>query len=140
MQTNEWKCVMVIDKELPVGVIANTAGILGITLGRELPEQVGVDVADASGTLHRGIVETPVPILQGTPDSIRDLRERLYSPDFEDVLAVDFSDAAQSCRTYDEWIRKAAGIPEGDLRYLGLAICGAKKKVNRLTGNLPLLR
>ena len=24
MQADEWKCVMVIDKELPVGVIANT--------------------------------------------------------------------------------------------------------------------
>ena len=33
MQADEWKCVMVIDKELPVGVIANTAGILGITVG-----------------------------------------------------------------------------------------------------------
>ena len=49
MQADEWKCVMVIDRELPVGVIANTAGILGITVGKELPEQVGKDVKDASG-------------------------------------------------------------------------------------------
>lgn len=27
-----------------------------------------------------------------------------------------------------------------DLRYLGLAICGDKRKVSRLTGSLPLLR
>ena len=59
MQADEWKCVMVIDKELPVGVIANTAGILGITVGKELPEQVGKDVKDASGTQHRGIIEKP---------------------------------------------------------------------------------
>ena len=53
---------------------------------------------------------------------------------------VDFSDVAQGCRTYSEWMDKAATIPEEDLRYLGLAICGPVKQVNRLTGNLPLLR
>ena len=30
--------------------------------------------------------------------------------------------------------------PEADLRYLGVAICGPKKKVNKLTGHMPLLR
>ena len=34
------KCVMVIDEELPTGIIANTAGIMGITLGKKLPETV----------------------------------------------------------------------------------------------------
>ena len=31
-------------------------------------------------------------------------------------------------------------VPEGSLNYFGIAICGAKKKVNKLTGMLPLLR
>ena len=31
------KCVMVIDEELPTGIIANTAGIMGITLGKKTP-------------------------------------------------------------------------------------------------------
>lgn len=35
------KCVMVIDEKLPVGLIANTAAILGMTLGRERPQTVG---------------------------------------------------------------------------------------------------
>lgn len=33
-----------------------------------------------------------------------------------------------------------AQTPEADLRYLGVAICGPKKKVNKLTGHMPLLR
>ena len=32
------KCVMVMDEQLPVGMLANTAAILGITLGQKLPE------------------------------------------------------------------------------------------------------
>lgn len=40
------KCVMIIDAELPLGVIANTSAILGVTLGKQVPEQVGPDVLD----------------------------------------------------------------------------------------------
>lgn len=57
---------MVIDSELPIGIIANTSAILGITLGKHIPEQ--------------------------------------------------------------------------EHNYFGIAIYGNKKKVNKLTGFMPLLR
>ena len=56
------------------------------------------------------------------------------------MTAVDFSDLAQGCGTYSEFTRKAAATPEEELSYFGIGICGAKKLVGRLTGNLPLLR
>ncbi|RKJ35812.1 DUF2000 family protein [bacterium 1XD42-1] len=31
------------------------------------------------------------------------------------------------------------GISESDLNYFGVVICGKKKKVNKLTGSMPLL-
>ncbi len=31
-------------------------------------------------------------------------------------------------------------VPETELNYFGIAICGAKKKVNKLTGSMALLR
>ena len=37
---------------------------------------------------------------------IRELREKLYTSDFEDIITVDFSDVAQSCKTYDEFEEK----------------------------------
>ena len=60
------KCVMVIDEKLPLGLIANTAAIMGITLGKEMPGIVGANVVDQSGHLHLGIIEFPVPILKGS--------------------------------------------------------------------------
>lgn len=134
------KCVLVIDGNLPLGIIANTAAILGITLGKKMPEVVGEDVTDGSGNIHLGIIEFPVPVLKGTPEVIREIREKLYQPEFQDLTAVDFSDLAQGCKTYDESIEKLGRTPESDLQYLGLAICGDRKRVNRLTGNMPLLR
>ena len=140
MNIQKEKCVMVIDENLPLGLIANTAAIMGITLGKEMPDIVGTTVMDQSGNLHLGIIEFPVPILKGSPGTIKGIREKLYQVEYQDLSVVDFSDLAQSCKTYDEFIKKMAGVPESSLQYLGLAICGAKKKVNKLTGNIPLLR
>ena len=47
---------------------------------------------------------------------------------------------AQSCKNYDEYIEKAAHADMDDIEYFGIAICGSKKKVNKLTGSMPLLR
>ena len=41
------KCVIVIDENLPLGILANTAAILGITLGKHVPELLGEDATDA---------------------------------------------------------------------------------------------
>lgn len=49
MNLQNEKCVMIIDENLPLGIIANTAAIMGITLGREMPEIVGSNVTDQSG-------------------------------------------------------------------------------------------
>jgi len=134
------KCVMVIDKSLPLGLIANTAAIMGITLGKKMPEAVGADVTDQNGNRHAGIIAFPVPILQGSSESIRQIREKLYQPDFQDLTVADFSGLAQACRTYDEFLEKMRHVPESNLQYFGVAICGPRKKINKLTGSMPLLR
>ena len=132
MEQNSNKCVMVIDEALPLGVIANTAGIMGITLGKYIPETIGPVVTDKSGSSHLGIIQIPVPVLKADKEKIKKLRERL--------TVVDFSDVAQSCNVYEDYIQKAASVEETDFNYYGIGICGEKKLVSKLTGNLPLLR
>ena len=134
------KCVMIIDSELPIGVIANTSAILGVTLGKHVPEKVGDNVVDAANKTHLGIITIPITMLKGNKDILKDLRERLYELEFSDLVVVDFSDVAQSCNVYSEYITKAACVTEQEHTYLGVAIYGEKKKVNKLTGSMPLLR
>lgn len=140
MDLQNEKCVMIIDESLPLGIIANTAAIMGITLGKSMPEVVGADVYDRTGNKHAGIIEFPVPILRGNAETIKAIREKLYEPEFSELVVVDFSDMAQSCKTYEEFIDKMKAVSEDDLSYFGIAICGVKKKVNKLTGSMPLLR
>ncbi len=139
MDLQNKKCVMVIDEHLPLGIIANTAAIMGVTLGKKMPEVVGADVYDKSGNEHLGIIEFPVPILKGCAENIRAIREKLYEEEFSDLTVVDFSDLAQGCKTYDEFIEKMKDVLEADLNYFGIAICGSREKVNKLTGSMPLL-
>ena len=113
---------------------------MGITLGKQMPGVVGADVYDRTGNGHLGIIEFPVPILKGNVEVIKSIREKLYEPEFSDLTVVDFSDLAQGCKTYNEFIEKMKDVPERSLNYYGVAICGAKKKVNKLTGSMALLR
>jgi len=131
---------MIIDSELPIGVIANTSAILGVTLGKHIPNQVGEDVSDATHKTHLGIITIPISMLKGNKDMLKELRERLFAPEYSDLEVVDFSDVAQCCNVYSEYISKAALLPEQEYTYLGVAIYGEKKKVNKLTGFIPLLR
>lgn len=113
---------------------------MGVTLGKQFPDTVGTDVFDKTGKCHLGIIAFPIPILKGNRVLIKELREKLYQPEYSALTVVDFSDVAQSCKTYDEFMGKIADIPEADLHYLGIAIYGNKKQVTQLTGSMPLLR
>ncbi len=140
MSTQEQKCVMVIDSALPLGLIANTAAMLGITIGQRNPQMIGGDVTDASGKMHTGISTYPISMLKGDETLLKDLRLRLFEPEFEGLTVVDFSDVAQKINVYEDYAKKSGETLEQDHAYFGIALFGDKKKVNRLTGMLPLLR
>ena len=140
MNEPEQKCVMVIDANLPLGLIANTAAMLGITIGQLHPEIVGPDVKDGSGKTHLGISMVPISMLKGDETLLGDLRLRLFEQEFAGLTAVDFSDVAQKINVYEDYAKKSAETPEREHGYYGIALYGDKKKINRLTGMLPLLR
>ena len=140
MNPKNEKCVMIINQNLPAGVAANTAAIMGISLGKQQPQIVGPDVADKNGRYRPGIIEFPVPILKGSSENMQEIYRKLLLPEFSSLTAIDFTDLAQGCKTYEEFIEKMSKSPVDSLQYLGLTLCGPKKKVNKLTGNLPLLR
>lgn len=99
MELQDRKCVMILNEELPAGVLANTAGILGITLGKKVPENIGPDIYDKDGREHLGIVALPVPVLKADKEKLKAIRERLYQPEFAECVVVDFTDVANAART-----------------------------------------
>lgn len=139
-QNNETKCVLLIDSDLPLGLLANTAAVLALTIGKKVERIIGPDVVDGSGQLHTGITTIPLPILKSTQEDLQELKQKVFTEKFQDLLVVDFSNAAQTTKTYEEYSQKIATYTSEDLNYLGIALYGERKKINKLTGNLSLLR
>ncbi len=133
------KYVIVIDEQLPVGVIANTAAVLSLSIGRLLPELIGHDLEDNLGSRRHGITTTPVPILKGTARLIGALRASVkqYEPE---LTVLDLVSATQTTKSYHEYADQMKRTPEDQLRYLGIGLCGPAKLVNKFTGSLGLLR
>ncbi len=140
MNTETEKCVIVIDGTLPLGEIANISAILGLTMGMKNPAVIGNDVTDSSGNIHAGIIKFPVPILKGDREMLKNIKIKLLDSCYSELSTVDFTELAQGCKTYDEYTDKMKKTSEDDLNYIGIAICGSRKKINKLTGNLPLLK
>ncbi|HEY9801025.1 MAG TPA: DUF2000 domain-containing protein [Leptolyngbyaceae cyanobacterium] len=136
----ENKCVIVVDGNLPLGLIANTSAVLAMTLGKRIEGIIGSDIADSSGNCHIGITNTPIPILKSTKDVIKDIRNKIAEEKIADLLVVDFSYVAQKSKTYADYEKKLSAASSDDLEYLGIALYGNKKDVNRFTGNMPLLK
>lgn len=140
MEINNMKCVMIFDDSLPVGVIANTAAIMGASLGKTDPEVVGITPVDKDGNEHSGLIQFPVPILKSDSATIQDIRKKAIENYGDDIDIIDFTDIAQKSMTYDDYLNNYKETAGDDISYMGLTLCGPKKAVNKLTGNLGLLR
>lgn len=135
------KIAMIINKELPIGLIANTAAVLGISLGKLYPEDiVGADIPDADGNIHKGITAKTIPVLTSSRAEIKETRDALLKESGSDITVIDFSEAAQKCIEYDDYTKVLSGLATADINYMGICLYGPDKKINKLTGNLRLLR
>ncbi|WP_293759851.1 DUF2000 domain-containing protein [uncultured Aquitalea sp.] len=132
------KCVLVLDGTLPGGVIANTAAILALSLGRRHPELVGEDLPDAEGRERAGITRLALPVLKATPEQLSTLRQTLHAE--TGLTVVEVTSATRTTRSYEEYAAHLAVTPETSLRYQGLALYGPSERVTGHTGSLPLLR
>jgi hypothetical protein len=111
-----------------------------LSLGRQIESIIGPALKDASGGVHAGITTVPIPILVADADTVRQIRSRAAGQADAGLLVVDFTDCAQRTRTYDDYAALLQAATEGDITYLGVAIHGPRKLVQRLTGSLPLMR
>jgi len=133
------KCVIVIDYSLPVGVIANTAVVLSISLGKMIPEIIGYDHKDNAGDRHQGITTMAIPILKSSGLLLKEMRQavKIYEPD---LTVIDLIAATQTTKSYAEYVHQYENTPIEHLEYLGLALYGELKVVNKFTGSLGLLK
>ena len=133
------KCVIVIDEKLPVGLQANTAAALGLSLGNHVEGLIGPDVMDANGLIYKGITAIPLPILAASQSEVNELFKIAMSKS-ETLIVLGFNTTAQSYNSYEKYADKMKQMPSNTLTFLGVCIYGPKKIVNQLCGQMKLLR
>ena len=133
------KCVLVIDQDLPLGVMANTIAVLSLSLGKLFPEMIGDNFNDQSGNMHHGITTIPIPILKAAGSLLKDMRQAIqaYTPN---VTIIDLIHATRTTKSYADYVQNFTHTESQNLEYLGLALYGEKKSINKFTGSLGLLR
>jgi hypothetical protein len=132
------KVVIVVDKELPAGLLANAAAALAFSVSPSINGGVGADLEDAEGSRHPGITSIPLPVLGCGGSQLTELRDRARV--IPEVTCVDFSNVAQKAKRYDEYAAALKAASPSQLKYLGLCIFGEPTAVKRLTGHLPLVK
>lgn len=140
MSKKENKCVIVLDKSLPVGLLANTAAVLGMGLAHAVPHIMGAKLTDAAGVDHSGITTIPVPVLAVVGNEVSRVANSAREAEEEGVQIIDVTDAAQTTKNYEAYEEKLKQTAPEALRYLGIGLYGPEKLVSSLTGSLPMLR
>jgi hypothetical protein len=139
MDIDNLKAVIIIDEKLPIGVITNTAAILGMSLGKKYPEIVGRNLINKDKEMHEGITTIGLPILSADIDKLRNIRNN--AKEYKNQLfEVNVLNLTRLTRSYEEYAEKLEQIANEDLEYQGILLCGEKKAINKLTGNLSLFK
>lgn len=134
------KCVMIVDVNLPIGIIANTTAALGISLASEIDALVGKKVIDKDGRIHEGITNIPIPILTLSREEIKKNYDTLLESSDPDIKMIGFNDVAQKSLNYDDYEIKLSTTNKNHINILGVCLYGPKRKINKLTGSLKMLK
>ncbi len=133
------RLAIIVNPELPLGLLANTVGAIGIGLGARMSWLGNRPLTDADGRVIDDSSILPVPILQAGGEAIRALMLKAM-PRGDDCSLVVFPAFSRVLHDFREY---EALLPERHLAEAaidGIGLCGPAKWVKSLTGSLKLLR
>ncbi|KMO17876.1 hypothetical protein SQ03_11405 [Methylobacterium platani JCM 14648] len=130
------KPVVILAETLPVGLKANFAAVLAMTLGRRLPDLVGPDTPTGDGIPLPGITTVALPILGAPPAEL----PRLFLDAEGLPLRLVYMRSAFEARSYEDYTLRIASRPLPEHEPQALLLAGPRKAVDRLCGRLALVR
>jgi hypothetical protein len=131
------KCVIVVDESLPVGLKANIAAVLCLSVGANFPDVIGPDATDAAGNTYAGITQIPVPVLMAPTHQIADL---VAAARDKELYHASFTDAALNTKKYDDYTAELAAKGSDEVMHHGVVLVASDKQVKKLTSGIPLLK
>ena len=126
---------VVMRSELELAVAANAGAVLGLALGARLENSLGAEGKDAGRNVTDGSTPHTGPTLAATGERVRRITERAYG---RGRPCVGFNGVARRSRSFVDYRDRIAATEAAEMGYVGLAVFGPKKDVNKLSGKLSL--
>lgn len=133
------RIAVIVNPELPIGLLANTVATISVGIGAAETRFGATVLTDAAGRRVFNSADRPVPILQAASAEISALLAKAF-PVPECGLVVPFPRFARSLHTFAEYQAQFPGQDLASEILDGLGIAGPEKWVRSLTGSLKLLR
>jgi len=123
---------------LNIGGIANRCAVLSTGFAVQHSEIIGVNPITSDGIKLNGFTELPIVILSAKDEpSLKDIEEKARKLDCSTFI---FLTRAEGVRSYSAYVESIANSNSYELDIDAILIYGDKKKVNKTTGSLPMLR
>lgn len=130
------KSAIIINPDMPTGLLANATACITSGLFLEGKEYVGDEIQGTNVT-YIPITKIPILILKLSHTPFTTLYEKAKQMGLKCMV---FTKEAQTTTNYEEYTQRVKGKSITDVNIVGLGIVGDEDKVNSITGNLPMLR
>lgn len=131
-----YKSAIILNPDMPNGLLANSAACITSGLFLEGKEYVG-EAIQGKDVEYIPITKIPILILKLGNSSFIELYNKAKQLNIKCMV---FTKEGQSTTSYEEYIRRVKGKSINEVHILGLGVVGEEEKINSLTGSLPILR
>ncbi|MGP2541809.1 DUF2000 family protein [Yersinia sp. 2541 StPb PI] len=135
----QMRIAIMVNPELPVGLIANTTSAVGIGLAAKFPQLAGTMLSDSGGKEIDVSSKLPVPILQANASQMREVLLKALAATNERAI-VPFPAFARAMHSFQDYADTFPQHSLCDEQLDGLGLVGPEKWIRSLTGALKLLR
>lgn len=128
--------LLIVDKKLDAepGVLANCALVVGLTVGKEIPESTfGGDVTDGDGQEHKYLTQIGHHVRKANQTKMRTLREHFSA--IPEVLVVDYTEDAAPA-DYAAYADALGSHSGEEIEYRALYLYGPAEEIVPKTKNL----
>ena len=136
----DMRVAVIVAPDMPLGLVANSVGVIAVGLGAQCPELADSALADAGGRQFASVCNQPMPVLQADRDTIRKVMLKAISGRTNGAAVVPFPAFARSIHVFADY-ETALGTRSLDAEEIdGLGLAGPAAWIKSLTGSLRLLR
>lgn len=132
------RIAIILAPELKPGQMANRSAVLATGLAARHPEIVGPALTTADGHRLEGITKVPMAVLAAR--DLADVQRLTLKANQLGCSLMVYLSRAQGLRSYEAYQASIARGRFEELDVDAVILYGPKKRVNKVTGNLSLMR